>query len=471
MRYYTVMGFVLLTFGCVGAVDAEDRPYITTRSPVTLLSANDAEVNFLWRKTREGLRDREVKSQDSITVIHLGPDHPPISRTVYGTVPSTILGTPTMAMSADGRYGIIANHGFRGTTALAGLIYPLGTPLTNADVRPGDLTRQKFAPPLSNMLSLIDLASPDLKVVDRVLLDDGPVHVLPHPDGHRFVVGAIKSFYVFKIQNGKLVQISRSPQEHGLPCFWITPRGDRIIATQGHLDENPSQIHWYALADNKVRHLSEVKVKEGVDTELTAASYILRVSLDGNPGQIHWYALADNKVRHLSEVKVKEGVDTKLTSGSYILRVSLDGKLALVCQDSGLIPPLCDIPIVDLTLPEPAITSVIKNAGPGIESFAFHPNGKMAVATCLAEHKNSIAVLDIASKPARLLYHIDASGIGQGIEFTPEGDKLFVGSATASRIEVYDVHGEFDLRKNQKFLKTGRSHCSLTIGPRYQPKK
>jgi len=402
------------------------KPYITTRSPITLLSANDAEVDFLWRKNREGLRDREVKSQDSITVIHLGPDHSPISRTVYGTVPSTILGTPTMAMSADGRYGIIANHGFRGTSAFAGLIYPNGTPLTNADIRPSDLTPQKIAPPLSNMLSLIDLASPDLKVVDRVLLDDGPVHVLPHPDGHRFVVGAIKSFYVFKIQNGKLVQISRSAQEHGLPCFWITPKGDRIIATQGHLDDNPGRIHWYAFADNKVRHLSEVKVKEGVDTELTAAS--------------------------------------------YILRVSLDGQMALVCQDSGLIPPLCDIPIVDLTLPEPAITSVIKDAGPGIESFAFHPNGKMAVATCLAEHKNSIAVLDIASKPARLLYHIDASGIGQGIEFTPEGDKLFVGSATASRIEVYDVHGEFDLRKSQKFLKTGRSHCSLTIGPRYLSK-
>ena len=130
------------------------KPYITTRSPITLLSANDAEVDFLWRKNREGLRDREVKSQDSITVIHLGPDHSPISRTVYGTVPSTILGTPTMAMSADGRYGIIANHGFRGTSAFAGLIYPNGTPLTNADIRPGDLTPQKNrASPVEHALS------------------------------------------------------------------------------------------------------------------------------------------------------------------------------------------------------------------------------------------------------------------------------------------------------------------------------
>lgn len=422
-RYlYTVL--LIVTISCQAV--AQDRPYLTTKSPITLLSANDAEVDFLWRVTREGLRDREIKSQDSITVIHLGPDHPPISRTVYGTVPSTILGTPTMAMSADGRYGIIANHGFRGPTVFAGLIFPAGTPLTNAEIRPEDLTQQKLAPPHSNMLSLIDLAAPDLKVVDRVLLDDGPVHVLPHPDGQHFVVGAIESFYIFKIRNGKLVQVSRSPQERGFPCFWITPNGKNIIATQGPIDDNPSQIHWYAIDDNKVHHLSEVKVQEGVDTKITPAS--------------------------------------------YILRVSLDGKLALVCQDSGLYPPLCDIPIIDLTLEEPAITSVIKNAGPGIESFAFHPNGKMAVATCLAQHKNSIAVIDIASKPARLLYHIDAGGIGQGIEFTPEGDKLFVGSAAANRIEVYDVHGEYELRKNPKFLKTGRNHSSLTIGPRYQKK-
>ena len=139
---------------------AVSRAYITTQTPLTLLSANDGDLDFHWRKTREGLRDREVKTQDSVTVIHLGPDHPSITRTVYGTVPSTILGTPSMAMSADGRYGIVANHGFRGTTDLATLIYPKGMPVTNEDVRAADLAWQKFAPPLSNMLSLIVLASP-----------------------------------------------------------------------------------------------------------------------------------------------------------------------------------------------------------------------------------------------------------------------------------------------------------------------
>ena len=424
MKPILLLALLALTLAWPNAPQSDDKPYITTQTPITLLSANDGDVDFHWRKTREGLRDREVKTEDSITVIHLGPDHPPITKTVYGTVPSTILGTPTMAMSSDGRYGIVANHGFRGSTDLASMIYPKGIPLTNEDVRSGDLGKQELAPPLSNMLSLIDLASPDLKVVDRALLDDGPIHVLPHPDGKNFVVGAVNSFYVFRIRNGQLIQISRSPQEHGLPCFWITPKGDRIIATQGRLDNEPTSIHWYSLVNDQVRHLSEVKVKAGVDT--------------------------------------------KITGGTYILRISLDGKLALVCQDSGLFgAELCDIPIVDLTLEKPAITSVIKHVGPGVESFAFHPNGKMAVATCLAQFKNSIAVLDIASKPARLLYHLDASGFGQGIEFTPEGDKLFVGSSAAGRIEVYDVLGEYELTKNQKFLKTGHGHCNLTIGPRY----
>ena len=417
-----IASFIILASSAL----SDEKPYITTQSPITLLSANDGETDIRWRKTLEGLNDREVKTEDSITVIHLGPDHPPITKTVYGTVPSSILGTPTMAMSADGRYGIIANHGFRGRTAYANLIYPAGAPVTNEDIQPGDLSKQKLIPQLSNMLSLIDLASPDLKVVDRVLLDDGPLHVLPHPDKKHFVVGAIENFYIFRIQNAKLIEISRNPQDKGVPCFWTNPKGDRIIATQGFLD---------------------------------------------GPATIHWYSLINNKVRHLSEVKINEGVDTELLDRTYILRISLDGKLALVCQDSSLFSPeLSDILIVDLTLDKPAITSVIKHVGPGVESFAFHPNGKMVVATCLGVYKNSIAVLDIASKPARLLYHLDAGGVGQGIEFTPEGDKLFVGSNAASRIEVYDVMGEFELRKNQKFLKIGYGHCNLTIGPRYSSK-
>ncbi len=130
-----------------------------------------------------------------------------------------------------------------------------------------------------------------------------------------------------------------------------------------------------------------------------------------------------------------------------------------------------DIWDADLTGEKPIINAVVKQGSDGSESFAFRPNGKMAVATALNRDHNCIGVLDIASNPPRLLYTLDAKGMSQGIEFTPEGDKLFVGSPIAGRIEVFDVVGDYELRKNPKFINVGFGHNSLTIGPRYLPAK
>ena len=404
-------------------VFAQNHPYLTTRTPITLLSANDGETAPFDLTTPDGLADWDLKRTDSFTVIQLGPDHPPIIKTVFDKAPVTIWGTPSMAMSKNGRYGLIANHGFR-NQLFAGIVYPKDNPLTNKDLTPELLIQQQLPAHRANIVSLIDLSTQDFKVVHRVLFDDYPFHVLAHPDGEHFVVGASENFYVFKILNNELVLISKNPQAHGHPCFWISPNGKRIIATQNHGK--------------------------------------------GETCTVQWYSMAKNKIKHLSTVEIADGVDTKLLDTSMILRISLDGKIALICQRSvpnGL--DFCDIPIVDLTLEKPAITSVIKQVADGVESFAFHPNRKMAVVTGLGKPANCIGVLDIASKPARLLYTIDAKAIGQGIEFTPEGDKLFVGSATSARIEVFDVIGDYELRKNPKFLRVGYGHSSLTIGPRY----
>ena len=405
-------------------VFADDHPYITTKTPITLLSANDGETAPFELSTPEGLADWVLKRKDSFTVIQLGPDHPPQIKTVYDRVPVTIWGTPTMALSKNGRYGLISNHGFR-NEQFADIVYPKGVPLTNKDITPEMLLKQELPAHKSNMVSLVDLSTPEYKVVHRVLFDDYPFHVLAHPDGKHFIVGASENFYVFKIDNGKLIQISKNPQAHGHPCFWISPDGERIIATQNF----------------------------GKDETCT----------------VQWYSIENNIIKHLSTVNIADGVDTKLLDTSMIIRISLDGKMALICQRSvpnGL--DLCDIPIVDLTLNKPAITSVIKQVADGVESFAFHPNNKMAVVTGLGKPTNCIGVLDIASKPARLLYTMDAKAIGQGIEFTPEGDKLFVGSATSGHIEVFDVIGDYELKKNQKFLRVGYGHSSLSIGSRYQ---
>ena len=89
-------------------VFAQNHPYLTTRTPITLLSANDGETAPFDLTTPDGLADWDLKRKDSFTVIQLGPDHPPIIKTVFDKAPVTIWGTPSMAMSKNGRYGLIA---------------------------------------------------------------------------------------------------------------------------------------------------------------------------------------------------------------------------------------------------------------------------------------------------------------------------------------------------------------------------
>ena len=427
MNSYATMMTALISLCFVSSVEAEERPYLTTQSPITLFSTNDGEFNQVHLVNDESATEWELKTKDSFTVIQLGPDHPPIIKTVYDTVPCYIAGTPTMAMSQDGRYALVANHSWRTPSRQKLKLRP--GPQTNADLTPAMLRGPTMTAQLVNMLSLIDLSKPDFPVVDRVLFHDRPMHVLAHPDGERFVTGGDENFYLHRIENGKLVEVGRSSQPHGFACFWIHPQGHRLIATQGEpLSDRPATVQWY--------------------------------SIDGN------------QIEHLSQVEVAPGVPSELLETSFILRISPDGKHALICQRSmNNGTDHSDILIADLTQEKPVINAVIPQVSDGSESFAFHPNGKMAVATALHKSHNCIAVLDMASTPPRLLYTLDAKPKSQGIEFTPEGDRLFVGSPMAGRIEVFDVVGDYELRKNPKFLNVGFGHNSLTIGPRYQPKE
>ena len=132
-----------------------DKPYITTKSPLTLFSTQDGESEAIWPFTNVIPYDNILKSDDSFTVIHLGPDHPPIVKTVYGTIASTILGTPTMAISKNGRYAIASNHSWRGDGFFNKLTYPEGKPLFNSDIK--NLSKQNLSPQLSDMIYMIKI--------------------------------------------------------------------------------------------------------------------------------------------------------------------------------------------------------------------------------------------------------------------------------------------------------------------------
>lgn len=77
-----------------------------------------------------------------------------------------------------------------------------------------------------------------------------------------------------------------------------------------------------------------------------------------------------------------------------------------------------------------------------------------------------LAVIDLTSKPPRLLYHIHVEGVPEGIEFTPDGSRLFVQLTSANHIAVFDVDG-FTLKRSPFVIRTGHGPASMALGSRF----
>jgi DNA-binding beta-propeller fold protein YncE len=374
------------------------RPWIQTRQELTLFSANDGQAHI--RLDAEMRIDKKSFAPDSITVVYLGPDHPPLARTVYGTAPNTIIGAPYQAITKDGHYAFVICHG-------------LGL----------------FAPKEKNLLSVIDLSSPDLVVVQKVNIPS-PSMVLAHPDGRHVIVAYPAGFEVFEMHGGRLVLVKDNQVDLIPDSMDISPKGDRIVAT------------------------------------------VLNAP-DGYSIGVHVFSYQDGVIEHQHEVHVPKGLTP--FDKPFAMRFSPDGKRVLVPNGGGMATKgrLDDVLSVDMTLDPPAVTEVIPQVADGIESLAFHPEGHMAVIACLedlpwsaASAYSHLAVIDLTSQPARVLYDVNVESFPEGIEFTPDGSQLFVQLTSANHIAVFDVDG-FMLKRSPFVIRVGHGPSSMGIGPRF----
>lgn len=371
-------------------------PFITSKQRLTILSANDGQTHL--RPNPDGKPDPKKITADSITVIHLGPDHPPIVKTVYGTVPNTISGAPYMAMTGDGHYGFVTCR------------------------------KNAGEPDAPDVLSVIDLASADLKVVQSIKLPDPRMAVI-HPDGKRLLVPYDTGIRVFEMRGGQLEVVKDNELGFRLAGIDISPRGDRAVGNG----------------------------RKNKDADLT----------------VHVLSYRDGVIAYQSEVKIKEGLPK--WDGPYACRFTHDGSRVIIpngwhTPSKGVLAPVF---IADLTLESPTVTEVIPQVADGIEGVAIHPNGKFAVVSCLDDsprlvHQaySHLAVIDLSSKPARLLHHLDVESVPEGMEFSPDGSQLFVGLTYAHQIAVYDVDG-FRLKRSPFVIRVGHGPCAMAIGPRF----
>lgn len=388
---------VPMSFLATAAASAQGRavPWIKSTQRLTILSANDGKVHL--RANADAKPGPSKATADSITVIHLGPDHPPIVKTVYGTVPNTISGAPYMAMTGDGHYGFVSCR----TT-------------------PRD-------PEKPDLLSVIDLSAPDLKVVQTVKIANPKMAVM-HPDGRCLLVPYDTGIQVFEMRGGRLELLKDNPTDFRLHGIDISPRGDRI-AGNGTKKGGKLAVHLFSYRDGAIAYQSEVRVAAGLPD---------------------W-------------------------DGPFACRFTPDGQRLVIPNGwhNGSKGTLDPVFIADLSLDLPTVTEVIPQVGDGIEGVAIHPSGKWAVLSCLDDsprlvHQaySHLAVIDLSSKPARLLYHLDVESLPEGMEFAPDGSQLFVGLTYAHRIAVYDVDG-FRLNRQPFVIRVGHGPSSMAIGRRF----
>ncbi len=396
------IALIMLSAGCTEEPSREPAPttpYITSKQPITILSVNDGDSHL--RLSPDETLDRRNHTEDSITTVHLGPDHPPIVKTVYGTVPNTISGAPYMAMSGDGRYGFVTS---RNTGSSAG--EPEGMTVT-------------------------DLASPDLAVIASVEIPN-PMMVAMHPNGRHIIVPCGTGFQVFEMQNSALVLLEDNKLDVTPGSMDISPKGDRIIATGR--------------------------------------------SVSGAAAHVYSYREEDGTIEHFGEVGIQEGLSAAFR-GPFSGRFSPDGSRFLMPNGSGIGTKgiLDDILSIDMTMEPPMVTEVVRQVADGMESLAFHPNGQMAVVACLEEFRirahitySHLAVIDLTTKPAQVLYYVNIESVPEGIEFSPDGTQLFIGTTSGNHITVFDVD-EFTITRHPFVIRVGHGPASMAIGLRYQP--
>ena len=133
---------ILLLIPFVSSGQEKKLPYLTSTSPITLFSTQDGETEGIWSFSVVNPYDFKLRAEDSFTVVHLGPDHPPIVKTVYGTIATSIIGTPSMAVSSDGHYGLVTNHNWRGFDFFDKLVYPLNENISLEEKKQNNNTYQ-----------------------------------------------------------------------------------------------------------------------------------------------------------------------------------------------------------------------------------------------------------------------------------------------------------------------------------------
>ena len=324
-------------------------PFITSSEPIRIVSINDgSSIQSQWGGS--------TKFPNSVTVIDLLPDQPPLVKTVEDAAPNTFAGAPYGATTSNGSYAFISDH-------------PFGT--TND-------TSSK-----SSLISVIDLDSETLSTLKTFQLPHHAWQVMSHPDDKRIVAISDHQFHLFQMNGNQpeLIYQSESFSSY-FTSFAISPNGTSIIATAAErLDySTPVSLQLFDLIDNSINHVTEIEIEQGIGK--IDQPFAPRFSPDGQRILVlNGLGIAakpplddvlsiDMKSKPPKVTEVIKNVAQGLESLAY----HPSGRFAVVTCIDG--PYIGHLAVIDLTSSPMRILNYIpvEFVPQGIE---FSPNGKM----------------------------------------------------------------------------------------------
>jgi WD40 repeat protein len=220
--------------------------------------------------------------------------------------------------------------------------------------------------------------------------------------------------YMFRISSGSIVKIFSIKTTAPITSFDISPDGGLLLGTNS-AEDSLNNIDLFKITDTAIKFHGKVAVPEK------------------GPRPFKPFAA----------------------------RFSPSGDTAIVLNGEGnpYTGSLNSALIIDMKANPPHIRDSVPDIADGLENVAFHPNEHMAVIACLDDH---IAVIDLKSDKPEVLYYLEAGGLPEGIEFSPDGSQLFLGLTGKSHFAVYEVDG-YKLTKNPITLQTGHHPVAMAI--------
>ena len=359
-----VVGTVLLCSACTPS-NTSDAPYITSSEPLRIISANDGGALFsAWGGTRQ--------FPDSLTVIDLSPNAPPVTRTVESAAPNTFAGAPYTAVISSGRYAFIPNHPF------------------------GASNEEKDTP---SQITVIDLETDTLSTIHTFDLPHHAWQAMAHPDDMRVIAISDHQFHVFGMEDGHPKLVSESePFDLFFTSFAISPDRTSIIATAAErLDYTTSvELHLFELSGNSIRHVGEIGVAP--DIGKIDQPFAPRFSPDGTRAlALNGLGLAGNPpldavlgIDMTATPPIVTDIIPDFAQGLESLAFHPSGKFAVVtCLDG---PYTGHLAVIDLASPTMTILYYI-TVDAFTQGIEFSPDGSMLfVQSTKSNHINVYAV-------------------------------------------------------------------------------